>query len=86
MIKRNQEGYEWEEQLAGVEISQEKLKKILNSKAPGPDGVQTFWVKNFTSLLENLLWHLNACLEGETLQWIVKKEQYLYRKKGHVSL
>ena len=37
-----------------VQISQEKLKKILKMvliwKVPGPDGVQEFWQKNFTSL------------------------------------
>ena len=37
-----------------VQISQEKLKKILKMvliwKVPGPDGVQEFWRKNFTSL------------------------------------
>ena len=39
---------------ARVLISQDKLKKILkkipNRKAPGPDGVQGLWLKNFTSL------------------------------------
>ena len=38
---------------AGVQISQEKLKKILmkipNWKTPGPDEVQEFCLKNFTS-------------------------------------
>ena len=37
-----------------VQISQEKLKKILKMvliwKVPGPDGVQEVWRKNFTSL------------------------------------
>ena len=50
-----------------VQILQEKLKKILkkilNSKAPGPDGVHRFWLKNFTSLHKKLVWYLNACLE-----------------------
>ena len=36
-----------------VQILEEKLKKILkkipNLKAPGPDGAQGFWLKNFTS-------------------------------------
>ena len=44
-----------------LQISQEKLKKILkkipNCKTPGPDGVQGFWLKNFTSLHKNLVWH-----------------------------
>ena len=53
-----------------VQILQEKLRKVLKKishwKASGPDGVQGLWLKNFTSLYKNLVWHLNACLEGET--------------------
>ena len=49
-----------------VQMLREKLKKILkkipNWKAPGPDGVQGFWLKNFTSLHKILVWHLNTCL------------------------
>ena len=37
-----------------VEITEPKLKKLLrkipNWKAPGPDGLQGFWLKNFTSM------------------------------------
>ena len=47
--------------------------EISNWKPPGPDGVQGFWLKNFTNLHKNLGWHLNACLEGETLQSIIGK-------------
>ena len=53
---------------AQIKILQEKLKKILkkirNWKAPGTDRVQGFWLKNSTSLHKNLVWYLNACLEG----------------------
>ena len=49
---------------ARVQILQENLKKILkeipNWKAPGPDAIQGFWLKNFTSIQKNLVWHLNA--------------------------
>ena len=67
-----------------VQISQEKLKKILkkilNWKAPGPDAVQGFWLKNFTSLHKKLVWHLNVCLEGETPRWMIKGRAVLIQK------
>ena len=56
---------------ARVKVSWEQLKKILkkilNWKASGPDGVQGFWLKNFTSLHKN------------HSEWL-KEEQYLYKK------
>ena len=74
-IKKDMNG---KKKQAQVQISQEKLKKTLNNipyrKAPEPDGVQEFWLKNFTSLHNNLVWHLNACLEGKTPQWRLKEE------------
>ena len=69
---------------ARVQISQEKLKKILkqipNWKAPRPGGVQGFWLKNFTSLHKSLVWHLNACLEGEARRWMTKGRTVLIQK------
>ena len=70
---------------ARIQISQEKLKKILkkipNWKAPGPNGVEGFWLKNFISLHKNLVWHLNACLEGETSRWMTKWRTVLILKE-----
>ena len=67
-----------------VQILQEKLKKILkkilNWKAPGPDGLQGFWLKNFISLDKNLAWHFNACLEQETPEWMSKGRTVLIQK------
>ena len=69
---------------ARTRFSLEKLKKILkkipNWKAPGPDGAQGFWLENFTSLHENPVWYLNACLEGETPRWINKRRTVLIQK------
>ena len=70
---------------AQVQISQEKLKKILkkmpNWEAPGPDGIQGIWLKTFTSLHKNLVWYLNACLERETPQWMTKGRTVLIHKR-----
>ena len=56
------------------------LKTIPNWKAPGPDGVQGFWLNNFTSLDKNLAWHLNAFPEGETPRWMTKIRTVLIQK------
>ena len=49
------------------------LKKFPNWKAPGPDGVQGYWLKNFVSLHSKLAEHLNLCLEtGKTPAWMTK--------------
>ena len=53
---------------------------ISNLKSPGPDEVQAFWVKNFTSLHKNLVWHLNACLKGEIPRWMTKLRTILPQK------
>ena len=72
MVKKIKKDMNGKNKRAQVQISQEKLmkilKKILNWKAPGPDGVQESRLKNFTSLHKILVWHLNACLEGKTIQ------------------
>ena len=57
-VKRDFEDFEYQEEQDKVEITKEKIKKILrempNSKAPGPDCLQGFWLKNFKSIQEGL--------------------------------
>ena len=83
-LKEIKMGVNGKNKQAQVQISQEKLKKILqrilNWKAPGPDGVQGFWLKNFTSLHKSLVWHLSACLDGETPWWKTKGRTVLIQK------
>ena len=40
----------------------EKVKTIPNWKAPGPDGIQGYWIKNLTSIHEKLARILNSCI------------------------
>ena len=51
-----------------VDITKESLKKILdrmpNWKSPGPDLVQGFWLKNFSSLHGRIRWQLKECLDS----------------------
>ena len=59
-----------------VNITREKILKILervpNWKAPGPDGIQGFWVKNFTSMHQYLEEYFAECLEGQAPRWMAK--------------
>ena len=65
------------------------LKNFPNWKAPGPDGVQGYWLKNFVSLHSKLADHLNLCLEtGETPAWMTKGRTVVIQKdrsKGTVA-
>jgi len=43
-----------------------QLNKMPNWKAPGPDGIRTFWLKRFHSTHDNLADLLNQCLVAKT--------------------
>ena len=51
-----------------IDITTGSLKKILgrmpNWKSPGPDLVQGFWLKNFSSLHEKVRLQLKECLDS----------------------
>ena len=51
-----------------IDITTGSLKKILgrvpNWKSPGPDLVQGFWLKNFSSLQERVRLQLKECLDS----------------------
>ena len=67
-----------------VEITESKVRKMLkkmpNWKAPGPDEVQGFWLKNFTSMHTYLTQYLARCLEGDTPEWMTKGRTVLIQK------
>lgn len=68
-----------------IVISQDKLKKsikkIPNWKSPGPDMVQGFWIKNFSSLHQSLQRGLQECLESNTVPlWMTKGRTVLLQK------
>ena len=77
--------FEYKEEQEEVEITPEKIKKILrkiqNWKAPGPDCVQGFWLKNFKSIQEDLGRNLQKCLEnGNVSMWMTKGRTILMQK------
>jgi len=76
-----------------IDITVESLKKILgrmpNWKSPGPDLVQGFWLKNFSSLHERVRLQLKECLDsGFVPSWLTKGRTALLQKdksKGNVA-
>ena len=73
------------EQQTNVTISVDALKKrmamMANWKAPGPDGIQSYWIKTFRSLHERLATQLMTCLEkGEVPIWMTHGRAVLIMK------
>ena len=76
-----------------IDITTGSLKKILgrmpNWKSPGPDLVQGFWLKNFSSLHERVRLQLKECLDsGFVPGWFTKGRTSLLQKdksKGNVA-
>ena len=76
-----------------IDITIGSLKKILgrtpNWKSPGPDLVQRFWLKNFSSLHERVRLQLKECLDsGFVPSWLTRGRTLLLQKdksKGIVA-
>ena len=76
-----------------INITTGSLKKILcrmpNWKSPGPDLVQGFWLKNFSSLHERVRLQLKECLDsGFVPRWLTRGRNSLLQKdksKGNVA-
>ena len=77
-----------------VKITKEKIKKRIskmpNWKAPGPDGVQGYWMKGFPSMHERMANQLNDCLNiGKVPLWMTEGYTVLImkdeKKGGEVS-
>ena len=76
-----------------IDITTGSLKKILgrmpNRKSPGPDLVQGFWLKNFSSLYERVRLQLKECLDsGFVPSWLTRGRTSLLQKdksKGNVG-
>ena len=90
-VKRVFEDFEYQEEQEKVEITKEKIKKILrkmpNWKAPGPDCVQGFWLKNFKSIQEGLRGSLLKCFEnGKLPTWMTRERTILMQKDKEKGL
>ena len=59
-----------------------QLRKMKNWKAPGPDGLQGFWIKSFTACHERMAVQLQRCLDtGEVPDWLTKGKTVLIMKE-----
>ena len=57
------------------------LKKIANWKGPGPGGVQSYWLKSFTTLHGRVVLQLNEVLESDSVpQWMARGRTILCPK------
>ena len=57
------------------------LRRVPNWKAPGPDLVQGFWLKNFTSRHRRIANQLQSCLDnGNMPEWMTKGRTVLIMK------
>ena len=76
-----------------IDITTGSLKKILgrmpNWKSPGPDLVQGFWLKSFSSLHERVRLQLKECLDnGFVPSWLTRGRTSLLQKdksEGNVA-
>ena len=59
----------------------ERIRKISNWKAPGPDGVHGYWIKMLMSMQERIALHLQSCItRGEVPDWITTGRTVLMLK------
>lgn len=75
--------------ILSVEKVRKQARKMPNWKAPGNDGVQGYWIKNFTNLHERISEQLNDILSGNTNlpEWLTHGRTVLCQKdprKGNV--
>ena len=65
------------------------MRKMPNWKAPGPDNVQGYWLKNLTPLHDKLVVYLEECLDsGVVPDWLTKGRAVLIQKdkaKGNIA-
>ena len=65
------------------------MRKMPNWKAPGPDNVQGYWLKNLTPLHDKLIAYLQDCLDsGVVPDWLIKGRTVLIQKdkaKGNIA-
>ena len=64
------------------EVVKEQCKKIPNWKAPGPDGVQGYWLKRLTSLHSRMAAQMNEMVNngGQVPDWMTKGRTVLCQK------
>ena len=76
--RRLEEGFKTE---IHMDLLKTTLKRILNWKTPGHDGIHGFWFKKFTSIHSRLAQEMNRCLQGAQVpEWMTKGKTTLIQK------
>ncbi len=89
---------EWLDELKGlqqqkgfqidVDMVKRQVKKVPNWKAPGPDHMHGYWLKNFRTLHERMALQLQDCLgHGKVPCWMTEARTVLIMKdvkKGNI--
>ena len=64
-----------------VELMMKQLRKTSNWKSAGPDGLQGFWIKNFSALKDRIVRQLNWCLQDNSVpDWMTRGRTVLIVK------
>ena len=90
-LKKELNGVDRQSELTiNTEMLVRQLRKIPNWKAPGLDGVQGYWLKNFNSLRDRIKNQLDNCVQGRTSvpKWMTSGRTTLIMKdtnKGTVA-
>ena len=65
-----------------VEMMKNKVRKLPNWKAPGPDGVQGYWLKILPSLHDRIARQMNDIINSskDTPEWLTKGRTVLCQK------
>ena len=88
---KNQERGRTKQQEINISVRKvkEQLKKVPNWKAPGPDCVQGYWLKNFKSLHERIAQQLQGCvIQKDVPEWMTTGRTALIQKdqeKGNIA-
>ena len=70
-----------DEIVINLSMVRKQLKKMPNWKSPGPDGLQGYWVKNFTSCHERLALQLRNCMSSAQIpDWLTTGKTTLVMK------
>ena len=59
--------------------------KLSNWRAPGPDGIHTFWIKHLSSLHPRLAAQIQDCVDGEVPRWLTLGRTVLIMKNKEVG-
>lgn len=62
-------------------MTHKQTRKVTSWKVPGPDGLQGYWLKIFTSLTERIAYQLDECLQQHRVpEWMTRGRTILIMK------